>query len=503
MSGDRLDVKMESKQIDRRRFSLGGTLTSQAWLRLWVSAAVALAFADASIVVLGLPQIVDRLHTSISHVTWVITVYNAALIVGSVSVVLAARRLRFTHALIAGLLLFGGASIGSGLSNSLKVLVFFRVLQGLGGALLLCGSLPRLAGATRAEEAPLGRWAAAAAIGAALGPAAGGILTEVFDWRAIFLAQAPVAALAALAIWRSPGAGVDQAFEAEPDELAAKPAVAGGSDRRLGPLTANVALVFLSAGLIGALFLTTVLLINVWGLTPLGAAAMLTALPLATAIAERLTHGRSAARSGTIGAVTLAVGLTILALLTHRQLAPALLGLALCGTGLGLSFPALTDTALGGRGQLLARVARTIAARDAGLVLGLLILTPVFVDQLKAAPGRAFPPIVKAIFGAPMSNNQKLQLGYGLLGAEARAPQAQLPDFGPPFAKVAKNVSPSTRLVLARVQANVHAAVERAATKSFQKPLLYCAIFALLVLPLLLLRLPGPKPVAVRADSGG
>ncbi len=497
----RLDVKMESTQIDRRRFSLGGTLTSQAWLRLWVSAAVALAFADASIVVLGLPQIVDRLHTSISHVTWVITAYNAALILGSVSVVVAARRLRFTHALIAGLLLFGSASIGSGLSNSLKVLVFFRVLQGLGGALLLCGSLPRLAGATRAGEPPLGLWAAAAAIGAALGPAAGGILTEVFDWRAIFLAQAPVAALAALAIWRSPGADAQQAFEADSAELAA---VIEGSDRRaLAPRTANVALVFLSAGLIGALFLITVLLINVWGLTPLGAAAMLTALPLSTAIAERVTHGRSPVRSGTVGSVTLAVGLTILALLSHRQLVPALLGLALCGTGLGLSFPALTDTALGGRGQLLARVARTIAARDAGLVLGLLILTPVFVDQLKAAPGRALPPIAKSIFSAPMSNNLKLQLGAGLLAANASAPQAQLPDFRPAFTNVSKKATPPTRLVLTRIQAYVHSVVERAATKSFQKPLLYCAIFALLVLPLLLLRLPGPKPAAVRVDSRG
>jgi hypothetical protein len=246
-----------------------------------------------------------------------------------------------------------------------------------------------------------------------------------------------------------------------------------------------------------------VLLINVWGLTPLGAAAMLTALPLATAVAERLTHGRSAARSGSVGAVTLAVGLIMLALVSHRQLAPALLGLALCGTGLGLSFPALTDTALGGGGELLARVARTIAARDAGLVLGLLILTPVFVDQLKAAPGRALPPIAKAIFSAPMPNDLKLQLGAGLLAANASAPQAQLPDFGPAFANVSAKATPATRLLLIRIKSEVHSQVERAATKSFQKPLLYCAVFALLVLPLLLLRLPGPKAVPVRADSPG
>ena len=49
------------------------------WLAFWAFAAVALAFADASIVVLALPQIVTRLHTSISHVVWVIaaTAYGA------------------------------------------------------------------------------------------------------------------------------------------------------------------------------------------------------------------------------------------------------------------------------------------------------------------------------------------------------------------------------------------------------------------------------------------
>jgi hypothetical protein len=48
--------------------------------RLSVRLAIALAFAAASVVVLALPQIVVRLHTTISHVTWVITAHNLALI---------------------------------------------------------------------------------------------------------------------------------------------------------------------------------------------------------------------------------------------------------------------------------------------------------------------------------------------------------------------------------------------------------------------------------------
>ena len=61
--------------------------SSRLWQNLWVRLAVALAFADASIVVLALPQIVDRLHTSISHSVWVIVAYNLALIVGAVAVI--------------------------------------------------------------------------------------------------------------------------------------------------------------------------------------------------------------------------------------------------------------------------------------------------------------------------------------------------------------------------------------------------------------------------------
>jgi len=90
------------------------------------------------IVVLALPEIVTRLHTSISHVTWVITAYNLALIVTASAVIPFARRSDSTRALIAGLGLFALASIGCGLADSMSALVPFRCLQGVGGGLLLC-----------------------------------------------------------------------------------------------------------------------------------------------------------------------------------------------------------------------------------------------------------------------------------------------------------------------------------------------------------------------------
>ena len=138
--------------------------------RLLLSLPVALAFADASIVLLALPEIVARLHTSISHVIWVIVVYNLALIAGSIAVRFAPRRPAVERLLVAGLLLFGVASLASGLAGDLTTLLIARGFQGIGGAVLLCASLPPMARASAAGDAsPLRTWSAAAAIGAAIG----------------------------------------------------------------------------------------------------------------------------------------------------------------------------------------------------------------------------------------------------------------------------------------------------------------------------------------------
>jgi predicted MFS family arabinose efflux permease len=485
---------MGPQQGKRSRFPSGARLvrasSSSLWLRLSVSLAVAVAFADASIVVLALPQIMERLHTSISHVIWVIAAYNLALIAGAVAIIPMAGRLRSRHALIAGLAVFGFASLGSGLANALGVLVALRCVQGVGGALLLCASVSLFARAARRDASPLSGWAVAAAIGAALGPAAGGLLTEVFDWRAIFLAQAPVAAAAALAVKAAPARSPQRSAERGEDLVGLDPgAGAEGPRARLDPATANIALMFLSAGLIGALFLVTILLINVWGLTPLGAAAILSAIPVATVLSERGTRGRSLVAMGTTGSVALAAGLTVVAIVSHRQLGWVVVALGLCGTGLGMAFPALTLYALRSSGKPAARAARTVAARDAGIVLGLLILTPVFVHELNTASNRAVPQVAAAVFTAQIPDDLKAQLAAGLLAANASAPQSRLPDIGPPFARVEARASAPTRANLVGLKSEVQTQIERAATHSFRRPLLYCALLALLVIPLLAFRL--------------
>jgi len=452
--------------------------TRSRWADLSVRVAIALAFADASVVVLALPQIVVRLHTSISHVTWVITAYNLALIASTIAILPLATRLSSRRALVAGLAVFGVASLGSGAAGSLTVLVLWRCVQGAGGALLLCASLPLLARG-RDGTAQLHAWAATAAFGAGVGPAVGGILTQLFDWRAIFLAQAPVAAVAAATAVAS---RLKPALtEAPAGGTGIEPAAAGGRPT-LSPAIANAALALISAGLIGALFLATILLINVWQLSPLGAAAILFVIPLATVLTGRLVRERDPVAVGAAGAVVLAAGLTVLALAPGRELGLALLALGLCGVGLGLAFPALTRAALSRRGPPVARAAKTVAAREGGLVLGLVLLTPVLVHQLNAAPGRAIPPVTRAVITAPLSLATKIQLGTGLLAANAHTPPSRLPDFGPPFAQAGAGAGPADRTALAGLEAQVQSLVQRAVTRSFRDPLLLCALLSLLAI---------------------
>ena len=164
--------------------------------RALVALAAALALADASIVALALPPILAEMDTTITGVAAVVGVYALVLALG----ILPAARFDARRAGFWGLALFAVASLGCGLANSLGVLLLFRALQAAGGAAALLAAFQVLdAGQSRSGRR---LWLGAALVGTAAGPAIGGLLTEVFDWRAIFFVQAPLAAAAALACLR-------------------------------------------------------------------------------------------------------------------------------------------------------------------------------------------------------------------------------------------------------------------------------------------------------------
>ena len=164
--------------------------------RALVAIAAALALADASIVALALPPILVEMDTTITGVAAVVGVYALVLALG----ILPAARLDARRAGFWGLRAVRGRLAGLRAGGSLGVLLVFRALQAAGGAAALLAAFQVL----DAGESRTGRrlWLGAALVGTAAGPAIGGVLTEVFDWRAIFFVQAPLAAAAALACLR-------------------------------------------------------------------------------------------------------------------------------------------------------------------------------------------------------------------------------------------------------------------------------------------------------------
>ena len=240
-----------------------------------LAVAVAVAFADSSIVVLALPELYTELDTTIPGVSFVVTSYNLVVALGAFALLPLTRRFDPRRLSLVGLLVFGGASIGCAASGTLELLITFRAIQGLGAVLLLIGSLPVLIALLGDTRRGIALWTLAGTLGAALGPALGGALTQAFDWRSIFIVQAPIAFLALLATLQRHQQAVTLAEPTNP----ATPAPA-----------ANTALGLLFGALVGALFLGVLLLVAVWGLSPIAGAAVVSALPIGTIGARFLSQ---------------------------------------------------------------------------------------------------------------------------------------------------------------------------------------------------------------------
>lgn len=183
--------------VDRQTRYPGWTITA-------TMLASSLAFIDGSVTNVALPSIASDLHGSASDLQWVINAYllplSALLLIGGAAGDHFGRR----RILIAGIILFGLASIGCALAPSLPILLIARAAQGVGAAMLMPNSLGIL-GASFGGEArgrAVGTWASAGAIAGAVGPPFGGWLVDAFGWRSIFYVNIPIS-LAAILIARA------------------------------------------------------------------------------------------------------------------------------------------------------------------------------------------------------------------------------------------------------------------------------------------------------------
>src|SRR3954471_13744008 len=180
-----------------------------------LAAGVALALADASVVTLALPPLLNELDTTVEGVAAVIGVYTLVLAAALIPAEALRRRVGTPTLGVAGFALFAAAGIACGAANDLPVLLVARAAQALRAAAALVAGFDAI-GAGRGHPSRL--WTAASVFGVAIGPALGGAITQLLDWRAIFLAQAPIAAAAAVASVRARGGrAADAAEPAEPD----------------------------------------------------------------------------------------------------------------------------------------------------------------------------------------------------------------------------------------------------------------------------------------------
>jgi predicted MFS family arabinose efflux permease len=424
-----------------------------------VCLAVAVAFADSSIVVLALPDLYSAFNTSIVGVSWVITAYNVVVAIGAFALVPVIGRLEVAHLTRLGLLLFFGASVGCAVAGALPVLIVFRCVQGAGAAMLLAGSLALLPALTGSRKRGVALWIAAGTFGAALGPALGGVLTQAFDWRAIFVFQAPVALIALIA-----------AFESH-----VHPAAASGGSRRAA---ANLGLGLIFGALVGALFLAVLLVIDVWGLSPIGGAAVVSALPLAAVAAQRLRGQLSAGVSAAGGLLLLAGGLVALALLPAISPAIAIAGLALCGVGMGLAVPVLTEIAVRPEQGLVHDGTVTIGARHTGLVVALLIVAPVLSHDLQRGGRDAVLGGARVLLDADIPITQVVPIALDVRTTLDHTPRGKVPDLAAAFNKHGAMHDPA----LAAVRDSLGHTIKAAITRSFRPALALCALFAALAL---------------------
>src|SRR5215212_5288960 len=416
----------------------------------WVLAATiigsAMAFIDGTVTNVALPQIQERLGATAVDAQWIVESYalllSALILVGGSLGDHYGRKRVFSL----GISIFTLASVWCGLSTSPEMLILARAVQGVGGALLVPGSLSIISSSFDEEERgkAIGTWSGLSGVTTALGPVLGGFLVENVSWRAAFLINVPLAIVVLLIAARYvpesrdpdarkldiPGAalatfglggvvfGLITSAEAgftDPVVLLSVVLGAGAlvsfvirelrTEEPMLPLGlfrsrnfsgANVLTLLLYAGLGGALYFLPFLLIQVHGYSATAAGSSFLPFTIITFLMSRWAGGlivRFGARLPlTIGPVTAAAGFLLFALPGTEgsywtTFFPAIVVL---GLGMSLVIAPLTTTAMNsvsGSHSGLASGVNNAVSRTAGLlaipILGIFVFF-VFSGSLDA-----------------------------------------------------------------------------------------------------------------------
>ncbi len=447
------------------------------WL-LVIAAGVALA--DGSIVTLALPQLMGQIGTSVEGVAAVLGVYCAVVAVALPVVSRVRERWGVRRIGVGGLLLFAAASLGCAMADSLPVLLSMRAAQGLGAACVLVLAFDVLGVERDGLRSRRWLWTATAVLGTAAGPALGGLLAQSLGWRAIFVAQVPIALLASVAVLAN----------LEPTTVwsgsAAAPSTAHARHRPV-PM---IALALTAAALSSVLFLLVLLLVSGWGFSPLQAAAAMMLVPAGAAAVRRV--GGQALTRAAAGCALLGAGVLTLAFLPSPSGWWLLAPLLVAGAGMGLALPAIA-------GELLhedtpRHAARLLAVRHAGIALTLVLLAPIIAAEAQTARPHAELQGVAALLDSSVSPGEKVKLASIVASSvHSSNPRAALDHA---LSANERGVSAADRAALGSLRREGDAIIVQAVSDSVRIAFLITGLMALLAA--VLLRPPRLAPAAQR-----
>jgi len=189
------------------------------WLMVSAILASAMAFIDSTALNVILPSLQKNLNASGTDLFWILNAYllmlaSLILIGGSLGDTLGRKKV-----FMAGIFIFIVGSAACGFSTSVLLLVAFRILQGIGGALMIPGSLSLISSSINQQERgkAIGTWSAFTTIVTMGGPILGGAFGDAGLWRLIFFINVPIGIAALIILWlkvqESRDDGADQSLD--------------------------------------------------------------------------------------------------------------------------------------------------------------------------------------------------------------------------------------------------------------------------------------------------
>src|ERR1700744_1257152 len=236
---------------------------SGKWIMVSAILASSMAFIDGTALNVVLPSLQRSLHATGADLFWILNAYLlmlAALILigGSLGDRLGRKKVFMT-----GIFIFLIGSASCGVAANTFFLILFRILQGVGGSLMIPGSLSLISASIDEKEKgkAIGIWSSITTVVTVGGPILGGALADAGLWRYIFFINIPLGALALLILWRRVKESRNEASRGAPDYTGAItiatglalltfgflriPAIGFGRAEVIGPLAAGVLLLIL------------------------------------------------------------------------------------------------------------------------------------------------------------------------------------------------------------------------------------------------------------------